>query len=126
MAQIAVDENVEVGPGPDPAGVIVIVVGKDHHIAASGCRSVIGTLMALGHCPVAGGAVAARRRNGFVGLYHRPATIRINVTESAVSIVYTNDRVLASVSVTVHAAGQGQDSAGGDMVQTTGEAAPWV
>ena len=44
VAQGTVDKNVEIGSGPDPAGIIVIIVGKDYHIAASRCRSVINCL----------------------------------------------------------------------------------
>jgi hypothetical protein len=44
VAQITVNENVEVGPGSDPTGIIVIVVRKEHHISASGCCSMVGAL----------------------------------------------------------------------------------
>ena len=109
MAQVAVNKNVEVGPGSVPAGIIMIGIGKYYHRTASRCRDVIEVLVNLGHCPVTNGAVASQRGNAFVGFDHRSAAIWIQVTEPTVSFVYTADRVFF---VTVDAGRQQLDSAG--------------
>ena len=43
VAQFTVDKDVEIGSGSDPAGIIVIIVGKDYYITASRCRRVINS-----------------------------------------------------------------------------------
>ena len=121
MTQVAVNKNVEVGPGSVPAGIIVIGIGKDYHRAASRGCSVIGALVALKRCAVTGGTVAARRCNGFVGFDHRSTAIQIYMTKSAVIVVYITDRVLLFAAVTAHTCRERQDDI--IVIQTTGESA---